>query len=281
VLFSPNKNQTLRELFADIKEEDPSVKSVSIYESDGARISASSRLEEVFRTPFKLVIDGKTYHVASSGSAQSSVSSDKDTKTAADVKAEEADAFYQSVIAAGTPGTPIPAHMIPATPEEIKAIEAELFPLMREKIELDRKAYRFSDLVLFGGLGAFAAQYAFLARLTWWDFNWDIMEPVTYFITSGTALLAMFYFVLAKQEYTFENVRDGVARKRMATTYWRSAKFDVEKYFDLEYELKARDPEALLRLESYITGHTVMPRQLAQIINQATKNPTPQAATQN
>jgi len=257
VLFSPSGSQTLRDLVRDIKDEDASVKSVSFYESSGARVSASSRLEEALQSDLRVVIDGKSLQFSSPTAT---------APQSAQTQLAEADAFYQSVLAAGTPGTPIPAQMIPSSPEEIARLEREIFPLMREKLALDAKAYAFSDTVLFGGLGAFAAQYIFLARLTWWEFNWDVMEPVTYFITSGTALLAMFYFVLAKQEYTFENVRDGIARRRMAVTYWKSKKFDVEKYFDLEYELKAREPEALLRLESYLQGHTPMPNRFSDLL---------------
>ncbi|PRP80571.1 hypothetical protein PROFUN_12333 [Planoprotostelium fungivorum] len=264
VLFSPKGNETLRELISDIKSEGAGVNAVTFYESDGSRLSASSRIDEAFNgNELKLVIDGKNYMLSSPSTTSG------ENGTAANQQHADADAFYQSVLAAGTPGTPIPAQMIPSSPQEISKLEREIFPLMREKLDLDRRAYRFADLVLFGGLGAFAAQYFFLARLTWWEFNWDIMEPVTYFIGSGTALLAMFYFTLAKQEYSFENVRDGIARKRMAVTYWKSRKMDVERYFDLEYELKARDPEALLRLESYITGHTPIPSELRTSLEKA------------
>ncbi len=35
------------------------------------------------------------------------------------------------------------------------------------------------------------AQGAFVARLTWWELSWDIMEPVTYMITFGTCVGGM------------------------------------------------------------------------------------------
>lgn len=38
-----------------------------------------------------------------------------------------------------------------------------------------------------------------LAWLTWWVYSWDIMEPVTYFITYGSAMAFYAYFVLTKQ----------------------------------------------------------------------------------
>ena len=44
-----------------------------------------------------------------------------------------------------------------------------------------------------------AAQYGVLARLTWWEYSWDIMEPVTYFITAGYAIAMYGYFLLTQQ----------------------------------------------------------------------------------
>lgn len=43
------------------------------------------------------------------------------------------------------------------------------------------------------------AQFGILARLTWWEYSWDIMEPVTYFITYGTAIVMYGYFLLTQQ----------------------------------------------------------------------------------
>lgn len=42
-------------------------------------------------------------------------------------------------------------------------------------------------------------QFGILARLTWWEYSWDIMEPVTYFVTYGTAMATYAYYVLTKQ----------------------------------------------------------------------------------
>lgn len=44
-----------------------------------------------------------------------------------------------------------------------------------------------------------AFQFGFLARLTWWEYSWDIMEPVTYFVGYGTAIVFYAYFVITRQ----------------------------------------------------------------------------------
>ena len=53
--------------------------------------------------------------------------------------------------------------------------------------------------VLWAGLGWMSLQFGFFARLTWWDYSWDIMEPVTYFVGYGTSVLIFAYFILTRQ----------------------------------------------------------------------------------
>lgn len=76
---------------------------------------------------------------------------------------------------------------------------------MRE--ELSKKAERRTTWVLWGGMAYMATQFGILARLTWWEYSWDIMEPVTYFITYGTAMAMYAYFVLTRQVRNNESTR--------------------------------------------------------------------------
>lgn len=67
----------------------------------------------------------------------------------------------------------------------------------RNQIEL--VAVRKGNWLAWAGLGLMSVQFGILARLTWWEYSWDIMEPVTYFVTYGTAMAAYAYFVLTKE----------------------------------------------------------------------------------
>lgn len=71
--------------------------------------------------------------------------------------------------------------------------------IFQAKLELDLKAVRKTNILTWFGLGLMSVQFGVLARLTWWEYSWDIMEPVTYFVTYGTAMAAYAYFVLTKQ----------------------------------------------------------------------------------
>lgn len=44
-----------------------------------------------------------------------------------------------------------------------------------------------------------SVQFGILARLTWWEYSWDIMEPVTYFVTYGTTMAMYAYYCVTKR----------------------------------------------------------------------------------
>lgn len=68
---------------------------------------------------------------------------------------------------------------------------------MRDQIEI--VAQRKSNWLAWAGLGLMSVQFGILARLTWWEYSWDIMEPVTYFVTYGTAMACYAYYVLTRE----------------------------------------------------------------------------------
>lgn len=80
-------------------------------------------------------------------------------------------------------------------------------PQKRQSIDL--VASRQTSVLTWVGLGLMSVQFGILARLTWWEYSWDIMEPVTYFVTYGTAMAVYAYYVLTKQ-VRYNNVHANV-----------------------------------------------------------------------
>ncbi|KAK2922017.1 hypothetical protein Q8A73_001502 [Channa argus] len=160
-------------------------------------------------------------------------------------------AYGQKPTPHSSPSLPLPClHRFGGAPPHGMARDCCVPPLLQKvKEELSKKAERRTTWVLWGGMAYMATQFGILARLTWWEYSWDIMEPVTYFITYGTAMAMYAYFVLTRQEYIYPDARDrqyllflhkGVKRTR----------FDIEKYnklkddiAEVELDLKRlRDP---------------------------------------
>ena len=61
------------------------------------------------------------------------------------------------------------------------------FPQMKARIEARSEA-KISGL-LWAGLAMLSVQGGAMAWLTWWVYSWDIMEPVTYFITFANSMV--------------------------------------------------------------------------------------------
>lgn len=123
------------------------------------------------------------------------------------------------------------------------------------KDELAETSERRTSSLTWVGLGLMSVQFGILARLTWWEYSWDIMEPVTYFVTYGTAMAAYAYYCLTKQvknekfyfylfflkkiiyqkEYNLPEVKD---RQYLITLHKKAKKrgFDVELYNQLKRE---------------------------------------------
>jgi calcium uniporter protein, mitochondrial len=51
----------------------------------------------------------------------------------------------------------------------------------------------------WAGFAAICFQVGVFARLTWWEYSWDIMEPITYFATFSTVVISLAYYIVTKQ----------------------------------------------------------------------------------
>uniref|UniRef100_A0A8D0D963 Calcium uniporter protein n=1 Tax=Sander lucioperca TaxID=283035 RepID=A0A8D0D963_SANLU len=223
-----------------LQAEDRGIDRVAIYSTDGARVASSTGIDILLLDDFKLVINDTTHLVRP---PRRELLPHEEAERLNDVKFL-VQQLYTTLR--------IEEHQLGKERELIGRLEdlnSQLRPLEKVKEELNRKAERRTTWVLWGGMAYMATQFGILARLTWWEYSWDIMEPVTYFITYGTAMAMYAYFVLTRQEYVYPDARDrqyllffhkGVKRTR----------FDIEKYnklkddiAEVELDLKRlRDP---------------------------------------
>ncbi|XP_077469694.1 calcium uniporter protein, mitochondrial [Stigmatopora argus] len=210
-----------------LQAEDRGIDRVAIYSTDGARVASSTGIDILLLDDFKLVINETTHLVRP---PRRELLPHEETERLNDVKFL-VQQLYTTLR--------IEEHQLSKERELIGRLEdlnSELRPLEKVKQELSRKAERRTTWVLWGGMAYMATQFGILARLTWWEYSWDIMEPVTYFITYGTAMAMYAYFVLTRQEYLYPDARDrqyllflhkGVKRTR----------FDIEKYNKLKEDI--------------------------------------------
>ncbi|KAJ8248204.1 hypothetical protein GJAV_G00239480 [Gymnothorax javanicus] len=223
-----------------LQAEDRGIDRVAIYSTDGARVASSTGIDILLLDDFNLVINDTTHLVRP---PRRDLLAHEEAERLNDVKFL-VQQLYTTLR--------IEEHQLGKERELIGRLEdlnSQLRPLEKVKEELGRKAERRTTWVLWGGMAYMATQFGILARLTWWEYSWDIMEPVTYFITYGTAMAMYAYFVLTRQEYVYPDARD----RQFLLFFHRGVKrtrFDIEKYNKLkdaiaetELDLKRlRDP---------------------------------------
>ena len=60
---------------------------------------------------------------------------------------------------------------------ELEGLKDDLAPLEDQRQILTEQAEKRTNHLTWLGLGMMSVQFGILARLTWWEYSWDIMEP--------------------------------------------------------------------------------------------------------
>ncbi|XP_013396218.1 calcium uniporter protein, mitochondrial [Lingula anatina] len=213
-------SSTVGDFIDAVQEEDGGIDRAALYTSDGTRIARATTIDVLMRSPFKLMINDLTYEVEPP--ELSDIPSEDLTKLA--------DAKH--LIAQLYSTLNIQDYQVQKEKELLQKLEdlkTEIQPLENMKLEIMAKAESQTNRMSWGLLMYMGLQFGFLARLTWWEYSWDIIEPVTYFVTYGTAIVFYAYYVATKQEY---NVGEMYNRQRLLSFHKDAGKkqFDVEKY---------------------------------------------------
>ncbi|KAK8771375.1 hypothetical protein V5799_025381 [Amblyomma americanum] len=212
--------------------------------TDGVRIASTSSIESLLRENFVLTLNNQVYLVEPPSIERLT---SEETQTLSDLKMLVA-RLYESLT--------VNEHQLEQERkllDRLHRVKEQLGPLEQKKNELMTLSQRRTTLLSWLGLGLMGVQFGILARLTWWEYSWDIMEPVTYFITYGTTMAMYAYFVVTRQDYVLPEVRD----RQFLISFYKFARrqgMDVSRYNDLRQEL-AEIEEELRRLRDPLQKH--------------------------
>eukprot|EP01095_Lingulamoeba_sp_RSL-Kostka_P000995 TRINITY_DN1134_c0_g3_i1.p1 TRINITY_DN1134_c0_g3~~TRINITY_DN1134_c0_g3_i1.p1 ORF type:complete len:332 (+),score=117.54 TRINITY_DN1134_c0_g3_i1:57-1052(+) len=127
--------------------------------------------------------------------------------------------------------------MIEKKTKELKDLKAEHTKLKEIKDLLDAQAGGAATRNIWIGATAMVTQLAVVARLTWWELSWDIMEPITYLITYATSVLGILYFGFTRTEYTYESLWDRIAHRKKQKLYIKN-NFNEHKFNQIALDIK-------------------------------------------
>ncbi|PKU62389.1 calcium uniporter protein 6, mitochondrial [Dendrobium catenatum] len=118
------------------------------------------------------------------------------------------------------------------TPENDPRLE-ELNKLQNKKEEIDKLAHKQVRCILWSGLGFSIGQVVLFFRLTFWEFSWDVMEPVAFFTTAAGIIVGYAYFLFTSKDPTYQDLMKRLFLSRQKKLFQKKS-FDMERYMELQ-----------------------------------------------
>ncbi|VDN34374.1 unnamed protein product [Gongylonema pulchrum] len=259
-------NDTVAQFCQNIRNEDKGIEIVRLYAQNDNRIAGSTSVEHLLlQGNFKLRVNDVIYTVDVPSfptiESNSKMGSDRlrkfdDLKSAvaslhAVMNVDEFKAFRERKLM-----------------ERFETVQAELKPLSEvrfTKARIDAECEKQAQRTLWYTLGLMGLQAGFFARLTWWEYSWDIMEPVTYFATYATLMASFAYYMYTNQSYDYgdhKRRRRNILFHRKATEY----NFDISRFNELQNLARSINHD-LTRLRDPLYQHLPAAR-LASLLNE-------------
>ncbi|XP_054817406.1 calcium uniporter protein 5, mitochondrial-like [Prosopis cineraria] len=115
----------------------------------------------------------------------------------------------------------------------------ELKKLQEKKEDIDVLAHKQVRRILWSGLGFGIGIVGSFFRLTFWEFSWDVMEPVAFFTTTTGLIIGYAYFLFTSRDPTYQDFMKRLFISRQKKLF-KKQNFDVERFRELQ--IKCRTP---------------------------------------
>ncbi|KAK7372256.1 hypothetical protein VNO80_05631 [Phaseolus coccineus] len=109
----------------------------------------------------------------------------------------------------------------------------ELKKLQEKKIEIDKLAYKQVRKIQWCGLGFGVFTVGLFFRLTFWEFSWDVMEPITYFTTSTSLVIGYAYSMFTSRDPSYRDLIKSLFYSRQRILH-KNYNFDFDRFKKLQ-----------------------------------------------
>ena len=122
-----------------------------------------------------------------------------------------------------------------AIEKKVEEIDRKLAPMDKTYQNVLISARSTSDNYLLSFLSLWTVCTMSIARLTWWEYSWDIMEPVAWAAQAGGMLFWGWYYFVTKSENAMEDLNHRVHTKKCISKLKKEG-FDIEAYNELVWQ---------------------------------------------
>jgi hypothetical protein len=145
----------------------------------------------------------------------------------------------QAAVLRALPG--VPSRVYGVTDGDLKSMQDEFETLQTAYEQAQARAAARSRIVVSSGLLVLCCQLAIFVRLTYYEFSWDVMEPLSYFVGLSNAIAVYIYYLWNRRDFSFETWQSSLEDKTLRTTL-QGRGFDLNRYVALARRLRRPTP---------------------------------------
>lgn len=125
---------------------------------------------------------------------------------------------------------------------EAASLDNQIEPMYEQLVSLEKSSNDTTDISLLAFLSVWTMSTVSIGRLTWWEFSWDIMEPVAWATQAGAMLFWGWYYFITRNENSMSDLQNRIKNKKLVKKL-QSNNFEVEKYNQLIQRRKEVDDQ--------------------------------------
>jgi len=128
----------------------------------------------------------------------------------------------------------------------LNQLKAEIAQKEELRAVLDRKSLRFVKFLGWSTLTFLIVQSILFARLVWWDYDWGIMEPVTWFTSVVELTIGGYiYYLITRSEYSSGQAAEyflGRRFKKLCQKY----NLDIDRLQNLKDRVRSIEADTMI-----------------------------------